>query len=225
MSFNLKLSCLARRVGLFCGALGVSVSLLVTSLAAQRKPTPKPSPGTKSAPVSPPDAKPDATKETEPQPPVLWCDAGFARALIEQQLNDTKKIFDSEHRIQTLVIIADAIWAAEPARARDAYRQAFDLSLARFDDIGRGTEVISAGILVGGKDWRYDVVRSIYKHDAKWAQELTQIILANEMKRAEEKPAETNRSSRSRDGSPGEQLLSVASNLLPNAQILRITEL
>jgi len=104
------------------------------------------------------------------------------------------------------------LWPFQQPKSRAAFSEAFDLAVLNFKE--KGDAPISGGkmMLIEMPDQRYTVITAIAKHDSAWAKKLTEKMLEEQQKEAEEKPTRDTQ----RDIKTAERLLNMAGSLLPD---------
>lgn len=150
-----------------------------------------------------------AQKETSSSGSTL-CESANAVSLIREQIQISKTLDTSDHRISILVRAADLLWNEREAEARIAFGEA--LEIAKHDYKERGDKPTREGRLsVSGIDQRYRVISAIAKRDAAWARKVTTQLFEEATKEAA-----SNNSDSTQQAETGEKLLNVASSLLPS---------
>ena len=140
--------------------------------------------------------------------PSSGCSRENALELIQQQIDATKTFDDAVQRITVLIRAADLLWAFRQPKARAALTEAFDLAVQHFKE--KGDELTHEGkLLITTPDQRFTVIGAIAKHDTAWAKKLTDQVLKDQQRQAEEKPLDI-----MRNESTAERLLTVAISLL-----------
>ena len=147
------------------------------------------------------------------QQPKAPCNRDDALNLIQQQIDASKLIDDEVKRIAVLIRAADLLWPFRQDKARAALRDAFDLATRNYKE--KGDEPSLQGhLVVQAPDQRYRVIGAIAKRDAAWARKLSEQILEEEAKEAEEKVTKDFE----RDVRTAEKLLGAGSSLLSSDQ-------
>lgn len=149
-------------------------------------------------------------QRTKPNPTSSsFCTRVSALDTIQQQIDGSKTFDDTIQRIAVLVRGADLIWPYQQDKARGALTEAFDLAKRNFKENGN-RNLREGRMPVELPDQRYLVITAIARHDAAWARKLSDQILEDETKEAEDKTARDPQLERK----TGERLLNVASQLL-----------
>ena len=147
------------------------------------------------------------------QQPKAPCNRDDALNLIQQQIDASKLIDDEVKRIAVSIRAADLLWPFRQDKARAALRDAFDLATRNYK--AKGDEPSLQGhLVVQAADQRYRVIGAIAKRDPAWARELSEQILGEEAKEAEEKVTKDFE----RDVRTAEKLLGAGSSLLSSDQ-------
>jgi hypothetical protein len=158
----------------------------------------------------------DAQKKPKPATPV--CDAARARGLVEQQLAETKTIDDEAARIGLVVRIAELIWPAQEARARQAYAEAYDLAAQNYRSKGDAMKTLPDGGVTIPEDQRLRVIRSIARRDREWADKLLEEALKEPAPEANKSLGDWLQGVRTSD-----KLLRAATSLLPEQKELAVS--
>jgi len=157
-------------------------------------------------------AGPARAQNQEPKPLPI-CQRDDALNMIQQQIEASKLIDDEVKRISVLIRAADLLWPYRQDKARAALRDAFDLATRNYK--AKGDEPSLQGhLVVQAADQRYRVIGAIAKRDPAWARKLSEQILEEEAKEAEEKVTKDFE----RDARTAEKLLSAGSSLLSSDQ-------
>src|SRR6266851_5915951 len=157
-------------------------------------------------------AGPVRAQNQEPKPSPV-CQRDDALNVIQQQIEASKLIDDEVKRISVLIRAAELVWPYRQDKARAALRDAFDLATRNYKE--KGDEPSLQGhLVVQAADQRYRVIGAIARRDAAWARKLSDQILEEEAKEAEEKLTKNFE----RDARTAEKLLAAASALLPSDQ-------
>jgi hypothetical protein len=133
--------------------------------------------------------------------------------VIQQQIEASRLIDDEVKRISVLIRAAELVWPYRQDKARAVLKEAFDLATRNYKE--KGDEPSLQGhLVVQAADQRYRVIGAIAKRDAAWARKLSDQILEEEAKEAEEKATKDFE----RDARTAEKLLGAASALLTSDQ-------
>ncbi len=112
------------------------------------------------------------------------CDATRAFLLIDQQLEEAKKIEATNKKIAVMIRAADLLWKAKESQARKIFAEAFDLAEQHFKE--KGDESIRDGrSLTLLPDQRFLVMQAIARRDGGWAKQLAARISEETRKQAE----------------------------------------
>ncbi|MEW6129019.1 MAG: hypothetical protein AB1757_18415 [Acidobacteriota bacterium] len=112
------------------------------------------------------------------------CDESRAFWLIDQQLDEAKKIEAVNKKIAVMIRAADLLWKAREAQARKVFAEAFDLAEQHFKD--KGDESIRDGrSLTLLPDQRFVVMQAIARRDGAWAKQLAVRVAEETRKQAE----------------------------------------
>jgi hypothetical protein len=105
--------------------------------------------------------------------------------MIRQQAEVAKTLDNSVQRIAVLIRAADLLWSYQQKQARAFFTEAFDVATRhekeKSDAVKRPTM-----LLMFVPDERYVVIRAVSRRDLLWARKLTQEILDQEKRWAEE---------------------------------------
>ena len=153
-----------------------------------------------------------ARKQQQTKPPSS-CQRDDALNVIQEQIDAGKLINDEVKRIAVLIRAADLLWPYRQDKAREAFRDAFDLALRNYKEKGDEPQ-IQGHLIVQAADQRYRVMGAIAKRDTAWARKLSDQILKEEAEEAEEKATKDVE----RDARTAEKLLSAASALISSDQ-------
>jgi hypothetical protein len=153
-----------------------------------------------------------ARKQQQTKPPSS-CQRDDALNVIQEQIDAGKLISDEVKRIAVLIRAADLLWPYRQDKAREAFRDAFDLALRNYKEKGDEPQ-IQGHLIVQAADQRYRVIGAIARRDTAWARKLSDQILKEEAEEAEEKATKDFE----RDARTAEKLLSAASALISSDQ-------
>ncbi len=124
----------------------------------------------------------------QPKTARRFCDTPYVLSLIQQEIDDSKSIEQTDKRIQMLARAADFFWVFDQEKARAMFTEAFTLAKARFKE--KGEETTKDGRLtIQIPDHRFTVLNAITRRDSKWAKRLVQ-----DMQKEAEEDAKTNAS-------------------------------
>ncbi|MDQ6653648.1 MAG: hypothetical protein M3Y84_13015 [Acidobacteriota bacterium] len=142
------------------------------------------------------------------------CNQQTALEVLQQQIAATKTFDDTVQRIGVLIRAADMLWPYLDEKARANFSEAFDLATSDFKEKGDEQRREGVGLVTNPPDQRYAVISAIAKRDPVWARKLTDQMLRDQQRGAEEKVTkDTLQESRT-----AEKLLSMASSLAPSDQ-------
>jgi hypothetical protein len=150
------------------------------------------------------------TSEKKPDAPSL-CERESALEMIRQQTEVAKTFDNSVQRIAVLIRAADLLWSYQEKRGRAAFTEAFDVA-TRHEKEKSETATRPIMLLMFVPDERYVVVRAVSRRDPAWARRLTQEILDQEKRRAEESASRDWRD----DVMIAQRLLNSAIKLIPD---------
>ena len=105
------------------------------------------------------------------------CNDEFARFLVDQQVSESRSVAETDKRIRILTKSADFIWKFDQPKAREYFAEAFKVATDRFNEKGFERKEYGGGISSQLPDYRFEVLRSIAKHDGAWARKLTEELL------------------------------------------------
>lgn len=131
--------------------------------------------------------EPDSISSTKSS--VLFCNHENAVEIIRQQIDATKTFDDTTQRIAVLARAADLFWPYQQQKARTAFLEALDLAILNFKDKGDNPKREGVRLSISTPDQRYVVIGAIAKRDYAWAAKLTEQMLKEESKQAEEEAA------------------------------------
>jgi hypothetical protein len=118
------------------------------------------------------------------------CDKIRATLLVQDQVEEAKKLDDSIKRIGILVPAAGMLWAERQDQARALFQQAFDLAVQWNADHPVQTSR-DGMLLVISPDPRLTVVNAISRYDREWARRLIKDITEHDIKAARENSGST----------------------------------
>ena len=118
-----------------------------------------------------------AAQDAAPMTEEPVCNDEFAKFLVDQQVSESRSVVETEKRIRILVKAADFLWKFEQPRAREYFTEAYKVATDRFREKGFERKEYGGGIFASLPDYRFEVLRSISRHDAKWAQRLTEELV------------------------------------------------
>lgn len=127
-----------------------------------------------------------AQSESETTAASPLCSRDSALEIIRQQIDVTKTFGDSVKRITVLIRVANLLWPYRQDKARETFTEAFDLAEQNFKEKGDDPKKEGRALLVETPDQRYIVIRAIAKRDLAWAKKLTEEMLKNDRREAEE---------------------------------------
>lgn len=114
------------------------------------------------------------------------CSRDNALTTVRQQVESSKQIDDQVKRIAILLRAADLLWVHQPEAARGVFADAFELAAANFKEKGDEPRRDGLALLVDTPDQRYVVINAIAKRDSAWAKRLTEQMLEQDRREAEE---------------------------------------
>lgn len=114
------------------------------------------------------------------------CNDEFAKTLVDQQVAESRSVAETDKRIRILTRSADFLWKFDQPRAREYFTEAYKVATDRFKELGFEKKE-DKGITSLLPDYRFEVVKAIARHDSKWAQRLTEELLKEYEKTAEER--------------------------------------
>jgi hypothetical protein len=120
------------------------------------------------------------------------CERESALHIIQQQIANTRTFDLPGARISILIRGADLLWPYSQEEARTAFAEALSVASAAFKE--KGIQSITDGRLqIKLVDDRFRVLAAIARRDSAWAKQLTEQLLAEQRREAEEganKPAQ-----------------------------------
>lgn len=157
-------------------------------------------------------ALPARCQNAEPRPSPI-CQHEDALNLIQEQIDASKLIDDDVKRIAVVIRAGDLLWPYRQDKARAAFRDAFELASRNYKEKGDEPSV-QGHLVVQAADQRYRVIGAIARRDSVWARKLSDQMLEEEAREAEEKATKDFE----RDARTAEKLLGAASSLLASDQ-------
>lgn len=151
-----------------------------------------------------------AQVKTTPAAVNSTCSRDSALATVRQQVEASKQIDDQVQRIAILIRAADLLWPHQQEAARDVFTDAFELAATNFREKGDEPRREGLALLVETPDQRYVVINAIAKRDNVWAKKLTEQMLEQDRREAEEAATRNLQ----RDSRTAAKLLSLATSLL-----------
>lgn len=148
----------------------------------------------------------------QPRVESSFCNHGNAVEIVLQQIDATKTFDDTRQRITVLTRAADLLWPYRQQKARTAFLDALDLAILNFKDKGDNPKREGVRLSISMPDQRYVVIGAIAKRDQAWAAKLTEQVLREESKQAEEEVTKDPQ----RDIGTASKLLDAALLLLPS---------
>lgn len=148
---------------------------------------------------------------SQPKVKSSLCNHDSAVELVRQQMDATKTFDDPSQRIGVLIRSADLLWSYRQQKARAAFAEALELATSNFKNQVDNSKRESQTFSVPTPDQRYVVISAIARRDPGWATALTEQLLKEESKRAEEATAKSSQG----DLATAAKLLDAAHSLLP----------
>jgi hypothetical protein len=146
-------------------------------------------------------------KRVDPNPNSRWCSTNNAVTLIQQQVDAAKLLDKTSSRIAVLVRAADVLWFQNEKKAREVFKEAFELAESDLKESLESQSGTVSGPRIPPRDQRFVVIAAVAKRDRRWADELTNQVLRAENK---EDP----------DQKGSQRNIAVASKLLESALLL-----
>jgi hypothetical protein len=150
------------------------------------------------------------------KPPVTTsslCTRDNAVDTTKQQLLLTRTFDNVVQRVAVLLRAADLLWSHEQDKAMAAFMEAFDLAVQNYKEVGDQTRRVSQSQFAAQMrvpDQRFKVISAIAKRDPVTARKLSEKMLQDDAREAEEKPAADDQSKTR----IAEKLLTVANGLI-----------
>lgn len=129
---------------------------------------------------------PKASPGLRPQANPKKCEPQLARLLVDQLASDSKSIAETDKRINVLIKVADFLWVPDVESSRSLFAEAFQVARDRFKEKGFEQSTDKGGLIRLQPDHRFAVIRAVAKRDAKWARQLTEIVLKDKQEEAED---------------------------------------
>ncbi|HCX29577.1 MAG TPA: hypothetical protein DHU55_07360, partial [Blastocatellia bacterium] len=145
--------------------------------------------------------------------PPSSCQRDSALDLIRQQVDGTRLFDDMVKRIAVLIRAADLLWPNQENRARAVFNEAYDLAQQNYKEKGDRPRR-EGNLIVEVPDQRYTVISAIARRDAGWSRKLSDQMLQDEIKEAEDKTTKD----AEQDARTAEKLLGTANSLLSSDQ-------
>jgi hypothetical protein len=144
--------------------------------------------------------------------PSSFCSQINALDMVGRQVDFTRTFDDTVKRIAVLNRSADLLWPYERDKARRTFAEALDLAIQDYKE--KGDKPRQEGLLiVQVPEQRYVVVTAIARRDSAWANKISEVLLREEAKEAEE-----NATNAAPNDRAGEKLLGIALSLLSQDQ-------
>ena len=159
-------------------------------------------------------ARAQAQKKSEATAPISSCNRNGALEIIRQQIDATKTFDNSVQRITVLIRAADLLWPYQQDKARAAFAESFGLAKQNFKEAGDEPRREGTFSRVTVPDQRYTVINAIARRDLAWARKLTDQMLKDQQREAEEKATKDTQ----QEARTGEKLLTIADSLLSSDQ-------
>src|SRR5215813_10551131 len=116
---------------------------------------------------------------------VAVCDKVRAILLVQEQVEESKKLDDARARVNVILPAAGLLWADRQNLARTLFQQAFDLATQwNVDNPVRTTR--EGMLLVTSTDLRMAVIQAITRYDREWGRRLLKSVVENDLKAASE---------------------------------------
>jgi hypothetical protein len=154
-------------------------------------------------------ASASAQKPDKQITPTRLCSNSNALELLREQVAVSKGIDNPVARITALIKAADLFWTYDQRKSRETFTDAFDFATQYYVESTNAPRR-DGRLQIKDADQRYRVIVAISKHDPAWGQKLTQNLLEEEQREAEQK---TN-SDAAKNARTAENLLYVATSLL-----------
>ncbi|HKP84386.1 MAG TPA: hypothetical protein VJT69_20385 [Pyrinomonadaceae bacterium] len=146
-------------------------------------------------------------KRVGPNPNSHWCSTNNAVTLIQQQVDAAKLLDKTSSRIAVLVRAADVLWFQNENKAREVFKEAFELAERDLKESLESQSGTVSGPPIPPRDQRFVVIAAVAKRDRRWADELTdQVLRADNKEDPDQKGSQRN--------------IAVASKLLESALLL-----
>lgn len=127
-----------------------------------------------------------AQDKTAPAAVNSSCSRDLALATVRQQIEASRQIDDQVKRINVLLRAANLLWVLQPESARGVFAEAFELAAANFREKGDEPRREGLALFVDTTDQRYVVINAIAKRDNAWAKKLTEQMLEQDRREAED---------------------------------------
>lgn len=139
--------------------------------------------------------------------PIKQCNAQLARQIVEQQVDFSKTVEETDRRVNVLIRVADYLWTSDQDSARRYFADAFRIAQDRFREKGFEKKE-SKSFYMPQPDYRFDVIKAIAKRDSEWAKKLAEEVL----KEFDEDKEKDKRDNFNKDREASE-LLGIAANM------------
>lgn len=114
--------------------------------------------------------------QTAAKKPVKQCNAQLARQIVEQQVDFSKTLDETNQRVNVLIRVADFLWTSDQESARRYFAEAFQVAQDRFREKGFEKKE-NKGLTTMQPDYRFDVIKAVAKRDSEWAKKLSETVL------------------------------------------------
>ncbi|MBK9165708.1 MAG: hypothetical protein IPM21_17705 [Acidobacteria bacterium] len=117
------------------------------------------------------------------------CTVENSRFLVGQLAAESRTVREADKRVNILVRLADFSWPFDEPTARQYFTEAWGVAGAHFKEKGFETVRPSSAMALTSQkpDLRMTVIKGIAKHDAKWAERLSEEVLKEFEKAASER--------------------------------------
>lgn len=110
------------------------------------------------------------------------CNDEFALFLVSQQVSDGRNVTETAKKVRILTLSGDFIWQYDEPTARTYLAEAYKTAFDHYREKGIEWEKISSEDRSARSqvpDYRFEVLRTISKHDSAWGRKLVDEILAD----------------------------------------------
>lgn len=117
------------------------------------------------------------------------CTVENSRFLVGQLAAESRSVREADKRVNILVRLADFSWPFDEPTARQYFTEAWGVAGAHFKEIGFETARPSSAmaLTMPKPDLRMTVIKAVARHDAKWAERLSEEVLKEFEKAASER--------------------------------------
>ena len=107
------------------------------------------------------------------------CTVENSRFLVGQLATESRSVREADKRVNILVRLADFSWPFDEPTARQYFTESWGIATAHFKEKGFETARADRAMALTTQkpDLRMTVIKAIARHDAKWAERLSEEVL------------------------------------------------